>query len=109
MSAHLDSCQARLLVNVDQLVHPAKIKRDDRPGLALRGAQATGETGAPTVMITASADGAIDNEPHIRLIARIGHDIGRARDIAGGDPQQIRGALPYVCTIRSRSWASDWV
>ena len=95
LSARLNARQARLLVNVDHLVQPTKIKRDDRSGLILGSMQAAGDVAASAVRNDhrIRGYGAIDDELHLSLVAGIDHDIRHARNVAGPNPQQVSRAL----------------
>src|SRR5688572_9317955 len=95
LSACLNACQARVLINVDHLIQPTKINRDDRPGLIFGHTQAPGEAAASTVRneYRVRGYGAIDDHLHLSLVARIDHDIWHSRDVAGPNPQQISCAL----------------
>jgi hypothetical protein len=80
------------------------------PGMTTRGlifwsVQAAGDIATSAVRDDhrVGSDSAIDDQLHLILIAGTDHDVRQSRHITARIRSRSRSALPYVCTIRSRS------
>ena len=91
----LDRRQPGVVIDLEHTIEPAQINRDHRPGLIRRRFEAAGDVAATAERDQhgVGSDHPINDQLHLRLVARIDDHVRDPRDVAGAQPHQISQAL----------------
>src|SRR5215204_3411117 len=91
----LNRRQPGVVIDLEHTIEPAQINRDHRPGLIRRRFEAAGDVAATAERDQhgVGSDHPINDQLHLRLVARIDDHVRDPRDVAGAQPHQISQAL----------------